>query len=162
MNNQRGYSGHKQRKTGARSHFKRRNNEFRLRAQENKERQMKGKQNTNTTSTFLSDRTNLVHEQPSSAFNLPPHWQVSSHLDEVQYTKLNENGIIEVCSTMIVRPDLTSSNRNQCHTHLKSFPKHQLPPVLVWCCSCYVSIMLRYVPETQMVILSRYARRGVE
>ena len=114
MNSQRGYSGHKRRKKGARSHFKRRKNEFRLRAQENKERQMKDKQNTNTTSTSLSDRTNLVHERPSSAFmniNLPPHWQVSSHLDEVQYTKLlpNENGIIEVRSTVIVHPDLTWS-----------------------------------------------------
>ena len=144
MNSQRGYSGHKRRKKGARSHFKRRKNEFRLRAQENKERQMKDKQNTNTTSTSLSDRTNLVHERPSSAFmniNLPPHWQVSSHLDEVQYTKLlpNENGIIEVRSTVIVRPDLTWSvyfQQKPVPHSSQVLPQASTPPVLVWCCSC--------------------------
>ena len=85
------------------------------------------KQNTNTTNTSLSDKTNLVHEQPSShsalrsslmSINLPPHWQVSSHLDEVQYTKFqpNENGVMEVRSTVVVHSDLTWS------VHLKQKP----------------------------------------
>ena len=132
-------------------HFlKRRKNEFRLRAQENKERQMKyeAKQNTNTTSTSISDKTNLVHEQPSShsalrsslmSINLPPHWQVSSHLDEVQYTKLqpNENGVMEVRSTVVVHSDLTWS------VHLKQKPV----PV-----SCQVLPQASTSPSPSMVL----------
>lgn len=109
------------RKPGARSHFKRRKNEFGLRTQENKQTQRKeSKDKQNTTSTCLGDKTNssLVPVHFSSGFpmkpslnsvNLSPHWQVFSNLDDVQYSKLqlNESGVMEVQSTVIVRSDLT-------------------------------------------------------